>query len=138
MRTMSWLVLMLLLAPLTNAAEWQAVTKSDLLVAHVDVASIQQRGGLLVADVLMDYATEQTANEMPKPYRSIVHRSAYECQLGRTTTITIDVFSGATATGDQVSRSVMEDADSHWLEVPATGMRREIFAFVCARMPPKQ
>src|SRR5262245_35226673 len=124
------LVAALVVAPLASAAEWQQVAKTELLVAYVDVSSIDRRGELFAADVLMEYMTEQTSKEMPKPYRSIVIRSAYQCKLSRTTTIRIDVFSGPTASGERVSEAVMEDADSHWLEVPSAGPRRELFSFV--------
>lgn len=131
-----WLgsLVLVLLAPFAQAAEWQALGKNNLLTAYVDVSSIQQRDGSLVADVLMEYFTEQPpAEELPKSYRSIVVRSAYDCQLERTTTLTINVFSGPTATGERVQESVMKDVESHWLEVPAGGLRREVFAFVCSR-----
>jgi hypothetical protein len=126
-------LLLALLAPFAHAAEWQPLGKNNLLTAYVDVSSIEQRDGSLVADVLMEYFTEQTAEEFPKPYRSIVIRSAYNCQLERTTTLTITVFSGPTASGERVQESVMKDVDSNWLEVPAGGLRREVFAFVCSK-----
>jgi hypothetical protein len=126
-------LVLVLLAPFVQAAQWQSLGKNNLLTAYVDVSSIQSRDGSLVADVLMDYATEQAGEEVPKPYRSVVIRSAYNCQLERTTTLTIHLFSGPTATGERVQEAVMKDVDSNWLEVPAGGLRREVFAFVCSQ-----
>lgn len=127
-------LVLVLLAPVANAADWQSLGKNNVLSAYVDVSSIQQRDGKLVADVLMDYFAEQPADEATsKPYSSVVMRSAYDCQLERTTTITISLFSGPTASGERVAESVMKNVDSNWLPVPPTSLRRQVFTFVCAK-----
>jgi hypothetical protein len=124
----------LLALPAARAADWQVLYSGTDMTIKLDASSIEQREGALVAWEEVSFATDQTDEDHPSPYRSEVELWAYECALGQASIVELTEYSEPDAQGKAVAKG--NSAGKYtWVHVPPRSIPDFGLKFVCSHMP---
>jgi hypothetical protein len=124
----------LLALPAASAADWKVLYSGHDMTIKVDAASIEQRGGALVALQEVSFANEQTDKDHPSPYKSEVELLAYDCASGKVSGLELTEYSAPAEQGRVVAKG-NSGGKYAWVHAAPGSIPDFGLKYVCSHVP---
>ena len=114
-------------------AQWFYVGKSKNFVAFIDLSSKRRQGDIVAARNVFNYTKLTTTEDGLQKYRSVLGYSLYDCELNRSSIISIQFYDENFARGDRVNFYSFKNAQ--WRDIQENSIQSSVFEAACNAVP---